>query len=87
MVPRDGERFRYGMWYLFQAEPNQAGLLCNLRTEGFPVGDFEAGMDVLLFDDAEKISSANAVPVTRTVKYADQVTTSVRPPNGTLTRC
>lgn len=74
VVPRDGEGFRYGTGYLFQAGPNQAGLLCNLRTEGFPVGDFEAGMDVLLFDDAEKISSTNAVPVTRTVKYADRVT-------------
>ena len=73
-VPRDGEGFRYGTGYLFQAGPKQAGLLCNLRTEGFPVGDFEAGMDVLVFDDVAKIAAAAPVPVTRTVKYADRVT-------------
>ena len=74
VVPHDGEGFRYGTGFLFQAGPHQAGLLCNLRTEGFPVGDFEAGMDVLAFDDAAKISAETAVPVTRTVKYADRVT-------------
>lgn len=73
IVPRDGEGFRYGTGYVFQAGPTQAGLLCNLRTEGFPVGDFEAGMDVLAFDDVSKIASANPVPVTRTTKYADRV--------------
>ena len=80
VVPRDGDGFRdrdgfrYGTAYLFQVGPNQAGLLCNLRFEGLPAGDFEAGMDMLVFDDIEKISSAKAVPVTRTAKYADRVT-------------
>ena len=74
VVPRDGEGFRYGTGYLFQVSPTQAGVLCNLRTEGFPVGDFEAGVDAVLFDDPAKISTKDAVPVTRTVKYADRVT-------------
>jgi len=69
----DADEFRYGIGHVFQAGPNQAGLLCNLRFEGLPAGDFEAGMDVVIFDDTQKISSANAVPVTRTVKYADRV--------------
>jgi len=73
VVLADGEGFRYGTGYLFQAGPNQAGLLCNLRTEGFPVGDFEAGMDALVFDDPTRLSATEAVPVTRTVKYADRV--------------
>lgn len=73
-VPPDGDGFRYGTGYLFQAGPTQAGLLCNLRTEGFPVGDFEAGMDAVIFDDAAKIARAKPVPVTRTTKYADRIT-------------
>jgi hypothetical protein len=73
VVPRDGDGFRYGTGYLFQASPTQAGVLSNLRTEGFPVGDFEAGVDAILFDDPAKISAAEPVPLTRTVKYADRV--------------
>ena len=61
--PAEGAGFRYGTGYLFQAGPTQAGLLCNLRTEGFPVGDFEAGMDAVIFDDAAKIGQAKPVKV------------------------
>ena len=50
-IPADGEKFRYGNGFPFQAGPNTAGVFVNLRFEGFPVGDFEAGMDVVLFDD------------------------------------
>ncbi|MDP7274065.1 MAG: hypothetical protein QF363_01205 [Planctomycetaceae bacterium] len=74
VVPPDGEGFRYGTGYMFQAGPTQAGLMCNLRTEGFPVGDFEAGMDAVIFDDAAKINQPKPVPVTRTTKYADRIT-------------
>jgi len=74
VVPAEGDGFRYGTGYLFQAGPTQAGLLCNLRTEGFPVGDFEAGMDAVIFDDAAKIGQARPVKVTRTTKYADRET-------------
>ena len=74
IVRRDGEGFRYGTGYVFQAGPTQAGLLCNLRTEGYRVGDFEASVDALVFDDLKAIAANKAVPVTRTVRYADRQT-------------
>ena len=64
-IPADGEKFRYGNGFPFQAGPNTGGVFVNLRFEGFPVGDFEAGMDVVLFDDLENISSNQAVQITR----------------------
>ena len=56
----DGRTYRYGNGFPFQAGPNTAGVFLNLRFEGFPAGDFEAGMDVVLFDDLESISSKDA---------------------------
>ena len=50
----DGRTYRYGNGFPFQAGPNTAGVFLNLRFEGFPAGDFEAGMDVVLFDDLEE---------------------------------
>ena len=72
VLPADGDGFRYGTGYLCQVGPTQACVLSNLRTEGYPVGDFEAGVDAVVFDDAAQIAAAPAVPVTRTVKYADR---------------
>jgi len=69
-IPNDGEKFRYGNGFLFQAGPNTAGVFLNLRFEGFPVGDFEAGMDVVLFDDLDTISSKGAIEITRST-YSD----------------
>lgn len=64
-IPADGEKFRYGNGFPFQAGPHTAGVFLNLRFEGFPVGDFEAGMDVVLFDDLDAISTESAVRITR----------------------
>ena len=36
------------------------------------MGDFEAGADVVLFDDLDGISSGKAIAITRTSKYADR---------------
>lgn len=72
VVPADGGGFRYGLGIPFQVSSTQAGLICNLRTEGFPVGDFEAGADLILFDRLDKISSGKTIPITRTSKYADR---------------
>ncbi len=72
VAPADGGEFRYGLGIPFQVSPRQAGLICNLRTEGFPVGDFEAGADLILFDHLDKISSGKTIPITRTSKYADR---------------
>lgn len=70
----DGRTYRYGNGFPFQAGPNTAGVFLNLRFEGFPAGDFEAGMDVVLFDDLESISSKDAVKITRSV-YSDHPVT------------
>jgi hypothetical protein len=69
-----GRDLRYGLGCPFQVSPRQAGLIANLRTQGFPVGDFEAGIDMLLFDRIDAISAKKARPVTRTSKYADRHT-------------
>ncbi len=64
VVPPDGDGYRYGHSFIFQAAPRLAGMLCNLRTEGFPVGDFEAGMDMIVFDRLLDIPTAESVPLT-----------------------
>ena len=46
-----GETCRYGCAFPFQVAPKLAAVLCCLRNEGYPVGDFENGSDVILFDD------------------------------------
>ena len=65
VTPRDGDNFRYGLGFPLQVGPRQAALLCNLRTEQVPTGDFENGADILLFDDIDAISRSVAVPITR----------------------
>jgi len=69
-TPPDGDQFRYGLGTPFQAGPTTAGLILNLRFEGFPVGDFEAGADVVLIDALDEILSAEPVKVSRT-HYSD----------------
>ncbi|MAE66917.1 MAG: hypothetical protein CMJ18_21880 [Phycisphaeraceae bacterium] len=66
--PQEGGLYRYGNGFPFQAGPTTAGIFVNIRFGGFPVGDFEAGMDAVLFDDLSTLSEANAVPVTRSEK-------------------
>lgn len=73
-IPPDGEKFRYGTGSVFQAGPRTAGVFLNLRFEGFPVGDFEAGMDAILFDGLDAISPGNAVKITRS-DYSDHPVT------------
>ncbi len=73
-VPPDGDGYRYGHSFVFQAAPRLAGMLCNLRTEGFPVGDFEAGMDMIVFDRLLDIPTAEAIPLTRNEPYVAEKT-------------
>ena len=49
-----GEICRYGVAFPFQVAPRLAAVLCCLRNEGHPVGDFENGSDVFLFDDLDR---------------------------------
>ena len=74
VVPPDGDGYRYGHAFVFQAAPKLAGMLCNLRTEGFPVGDFEAGMDMIVFERLLDIPTAEAIPLTRNEPYVAEKT-------------
>ena len=67
----EGNPLRYGLGIPFQVAPRQVGMFCNLRNEGYPVGDFENGTDVVIFDDPANISADHAIPVTRNDKYRD----------------
>ena len=67
----EGNPLRYGLGIPFQIAPRQAAMFCNLRNEGFPVGDFENGTDVVLFDDLSRISAEKAISITRNDKYTD----------------
>ncbi|MAE66902.1 MAG: hypothetical protein CMJ18_21805 [Phycisphaeraceae bacterium] len=69
VIPSEGGLFRYGNGFAFQAGPTTAGFFVNLRFGGYPVGDFEAGMDVVLFDDLATISASNAVPICRSDRH------------------
>ena len=68
-MPPEGGMYRYGNGFAFQAGPTTVGVFVNLRFGGFPVGDFEAGMDVVLFDDLSEIDEKNAMAVTRSERY------------------
>src|SRR5688572_5598160 len=76
--PAGQEDRRYGVGTLFQVGPTTAALCCCLRVEGMPVGDFEDGSDVLLFDNISDIGAARAIPISRNEKYIDQKTNQPR---------
>ena len=78
VTPPDGDNFRYGLGFPMQIGPRQAALLCNLRTEQMPTGDFENGADVLLFDDIGEILETVAVPITRNERTTHPETDSPR---------
>ncbi len=67
-----GERCCYGVAFPFQVAPKLAAVLCCLRNEGYPAGDFENGSDVFLFDRLDGIDPAGAVPIVRNDKYVDE---------------
>jgi len=64
-----GQVCRYGGAFPFQVAPKMAGMTCSLRNEHLPVGDFENGADLILFDDLANISADGAVPISRNRKY------------------
>jgi len=66
-----GETCRYGVAFPFQVASETAGVLCCLRNEGYPAGDFENGSDVFLFDRLDGIDPAAAIPIVRNDKYVD----------------
>jgi hypothetical protein len=60
-----GGPFRYGHGFVVQVAPRHGALICNIRNEDVPVGDFEAGMDAVVFSDRADISGADSVVLTR----------------------
>ena len=66
-----GEICRYGVGFPFQVAPRLAAVLCCLRNEGYPAGDFENGSDVFLFDRLDGIDPAGAIPIVRNDTYVD----------------
>ena len=69
--PPPGEQCRYGVAFPFQVAPRLAALLCCLRNEGYPAGDFENGSDVFLFDSLDNIDPAKAIPIVRNTHYVN----------------
>ena len=65
----DGGTYRYGVAFPFQVAPRKAALTIALRVEGTPVGDFENGCDVVLFDGLSRIDLTDSVPITRNEKF------------------
>ena len=74
IAPPDGENLRYGLGFPMQVGPRQAVLLCNRRIEEMPAGDFENGVDAVLFDRLDAIPAAAALPLTRNQRYTDPAT-------------
>ena len=64
----DGRTYRYGVAAPFQVAPGLAALTISIRNEGYPVGDFENGSDLILFDNLESISADNAIMLCRNDK-------------------
>ena len=70
--PPPGERCCYGGAFPFQVAPTTGAVLCCLRNEGYPVGDFENGSDVFLFDALDGIDPSTAIPIVRNDKYVNE---------------
>ena len=61
----DGRTYRYGVANPFQVAPGLAGLMTSVRNEGYKVGDFENGCDLILFEDLDGISNDRSVQICR----------------------
>ena len=65
----EGITCRYGVAFPFQVAPRTAALVCALRNEGMPVGDFENGTDVIIFDTIDPFPADRGQPLSRNDKY------------------
>ena len=59
------EVWRYGIGIPFQLTSSKGSLFCNIHLEYGPTYDFEVGTDLIIFDDISKISSNEAIPISR----------------------
>jgi len=67
-MPKDqpeGKVWRYGIGIPFQIAPRMAGVFLNIRSDYEKTWDFEAGTDIVLFDDLSNTSQAKIYPVSR----------------------
>ena len=65
------EEHTYGVAFPFQIAPKLAAAFVCLRNLGYPVGDFENGSDLIVFDDISKVASGKVIQITRNEKYVD----------------
>ena len=68
------EEHTYGGAFPFQIAPGKAATFVCLRNLGYPVGDFENGSDLIVFDDVSKVACEKVIPITRNEKYVDPKT-------------
>ena len=61
----DGEYWRYGLGFPVQLSPTQAGIFANIHRVSAATWDYEAGTDMLLFDDLRHLVPENAIPLSR----------------------
>jgi hypothetical protein len=67
-VPPDAhskEIWRYGIGIPFQLTSSKGAIFCNIHLEYGATYDFEAGTDLIIFDDISNISSKEAIPINR----------------------
>ena len=62
---REGNLLRYGVAIPMQVGPRMAALVTNIRLGAAPGIDFEAGSDVVLFDDLRQLGGAKVVMLDR----------------------
>ncbi len=75
--PVDSERLWktvYGVGMPFQVSPTQAAVVVNRRIFGVAAVDFEDGGDLLVFDSLEHLTTAAAVPLSRTEGETESAT-------------
>lgn len=61
----EGESWYYGLGLPIQLDATMAGLMLNIRRNGTPYCDFEAGTDLILFDSLDGIREENAIAISR----------------------
>lgn len=83
-----GQDWYYGIGMLVQLDGTTAGLLADIRCNGTPYNDYEAGTDLIKFSSLTGISAAEAVQISRPTLEPDparptqQSLTSVYPMYG-----
>ena len=62
------EEHTYGVAFPFQIAPGKAATFVCLRNLGYPIGDFENGSDLIVFDDVSKVAYEKAIQITQNLR-------------------